>query len=154
MYFFRNILTLTGALIISCFIFPLGTPYAVGHAIVLSFKTKRWEWFKLIIRFIDGIFYALGYLLFHTAKFLDILWNTMAGEMFEDIVTTREDTLFGVRGITISESVGKEEVSGFLVETGKKFTKGLNKIFGQSQHAADAYHLGLLRKELESKYYN
>jgi hypothetical protein len=72
--------------------------------------------------------------------------------MFEDLVTTREDTLFGTF-ITISEATGKEEKEGFLTPFGKWFSKLLNKVFGEKKHCLDSLELGLKRKELESKYF-
>lgn len=153
-YFFKNILTLVGAAFFSCFIFPFGIPWSIGHAIVMSFKIKWNRWFWLLVRFVDGTFYAFGYLLFCIAKFLDILWNVWAGEAFEDAITTRENTEFGTI-ITISEATGKEETEfpKRITKTGRFFSKCLNIMFGQEQHAKDAYELGGKRKELESKYY-
>jgi hypothetical protein len=118
----------------------------------MSFTDKWYKFFVLIIRLIDGTLYALGYLLFHISKFLDILWCVWCGEAFEDALTTRENTMFGTF-TTISEATGKEEKDGYLTPFGKKFSRVLSSAFGQVQHCLDSLEVGILKKKLESKYY-
>lgn len=74
----------------------------------------------------------------HTAIALDLFGNVAGGEMIEDCVTTREDTLYGKGNWTVSAATGKEEQEGFLVPFGKKFTFMLSKVLGQG-HSVDAY---------------
>ena len=155
--FIRGISTFLGATLVSCFVIPCGIIWAFIHALYMTFEDKWYSFFLLLYRFFIGTFHAFGYLFFHLGKFQDILWNVWAGELFEDCITTNENTWYGeANNITISESTGREQVNNpnKIVPFGNSFIKGLNIIFGQKQHAKDAYELGTKRKELESKYYN
>lgn len=149
--------TLIGATFVSSIALIPGLLYIFFHSIYMSFKSAPLAIFFYSYRFIIGTLHAFGYLFFHIAKFQDILWNVWAGEMFEDFVTTNEHTWYGKgEEITISESTGREavEYSNKITKKGWLFISALNTIFGQKQHAQDAYELGVKRKELESKYYN
>lgn len=152
-YFLKHILTFIQAIIVSPGIIVFGSIYAIGHSVYMSVKNNNRVWIDYLIRFIDGIFFTIGYILFHLAKGLDLLWNVVAGEMFEDLITRKENTLFGTRDITISEATGKEQHFENLTRFGQWFSRQLNRLFKQKQHCLDAYYLGVKRKELESNYY-
>jgi hypothetical protein len=149
----QNIITLIAAIIVSIPIFLFGIPYSLFHSVVMSFKERNFKVFFYLFRLVNGLLFSFGYLLFHIAKSFDLLWCVCAGELFEDLVTIRENTLFGTF-ITISEATGKEEKEGFLTPFGKWFSNLLNKVFGQIKHCLDAYELGLKKIELETNYYN
>jgi len=152
----KGILTFIAATIVSLLVIPIGVIWAFIHAMYMSISDKWYSFFLLLYRFLVGTMHAVGYLFFYLGKFQDILWNVWAGELFEDFVTTNEDTWYGEpNNITISESTGREQIRNpdKIISSGNYFIKGLNVIFGQNQHAKDAYELGVKRKELESKYY-
>ena len=145
---------MVASIIISAFALTPGAAYSVGHAIIMSVTLKDWKaFFKLIWRMIDGMLVAIGHIMYQIGFGLDLLWNAMAGEAIEDFTTTREDTLFCERGITVSEAVGLEERGQFLIKSGKAFSSTLNKAFGQKRHALDALEYNKEKRKLKSQYF-
>jgi hypothetical protein len=80
------------------------------------------------------------------------MWN-IYGEAIEDVTTTKEDTLFGKKGVTVSAAIGKEEYEDRLVPSGKKISKILNVVFNQKQHAIDSWLFHISKTELRKKYF-
>jgi hypothetical protein len=80
------------------------------------------------------------------------MWN-IYGEAIEDVTTAKEDTLFGKKNVTVSTSIGKEEIDNKLVPSGKKISKVLNVAFNQKQHAIDSWLFHKVKNELREKYF-
>lgn len=134
--------------------FSIGTLYSLGYSIWLTCTLKKpYAFFKFWWRLLDGFAASLGYLLLRTAVALDMAWN-VNGEIIEDIVTNEEETTFAHKNITVSASIGKLEIDGKLIKSGKKVSSLLNFFFKQNRHAADSWEIMQARIELDKKYFN
>jgi len=151
--FLKGIATLVGALIITIIYLPVGLPYTYLHALYYWIKGRKFKnFFQLIARQIDGTLAVVGYVFYHLAIALDMLWN-VNGEFIEDLTTTTEHTSFGEKNITVSTATGEQEILGLQKPLGKKFNIWLNWLFGQKSHATDSYQLHLKEQELKRKYF-
>lgn len=149
----NGIWSLFWALLVSVLMFSIGFLYSFGYSIFMSFKKRDIKiFFKFWWRLIDGFAAALGHMLYEIAYSLDLGWN-VNGEILEDMLTTKEDTTFGQKNISVSASVGKLEIDNNLVKSGKRFSKLLNFFFNQKQHAVDAWRYTKARKELKEKFF-
>lgn len=149
-----GLITLIGALIVSVFVYIIGTAYSLGYAIWLSITLKKWYAFFIFWwRMLDGFAAAIGNILFELAYSLDLGWN-VNGEIIEDMITTEENTTFCQKNISVSASVGKLEIDGKLNKFGKKFTKALNIVFGQKRHAIDSWNFLEAKNNLRKVYFN
>lgn len=120
----------------------------------MTITLKDWNALgKLLWRTIDGTFATIGYLLYQIGYSQDLLWN-IYGEAIEDVTTTKEDTEFGKKNITVSASIGKLEMDGELKRSGKIISEILNFAFWQKQHAKDSWLFYVAKKELKEKYFD
>ena len=145
----KQITLLVFALIVSVIILPIGIVWNIGkpifHVNKGGIKKILHNWIGYWLILIYQIYVVIGYLAYHLALSLDLLWNTIAGEFVEDCITAEEDTLFGKGDATISESTGQLVGDGKLIKFGKKFTKFLDFIFAEKDHALNAYRRRLYR---------
>ena len=151
--FFHGLWCLFSAIIVSVFVYSIGTLYSLGYSIWLSVTFKKWyAFFAFWWRLVDGMFAAVGHALWELAVALDQGWN-VNGEILEDMLTAEENTTFSEKNITVSASVGKLQKEGKLNKFGLKFSKALNFFFGQKNHALDAWDYTQARRALEEKYF-
>lgn len=151
--FFKGLVTFIGASIITAIYLPIGVPYTYLHALYYWIKKRKFKnFFQLIWRQIDGTFAVVGYVLYHLAIALDMLWN-VNGEFIEDLTTTTEHNMFGEKNVTVSTATGEQEIIGKQKKLGKKFNLWLNWLFVQKSHATDSYQLHLKEQELKRKYF-
>ena len=152
--FLKGIGVFIGATIISIIILWFLFLYSFGYSIWLTVTFKDWKsFFKFWWRLIDGILSVIGYIFYHLGYAQDLLWN-VNGEAIEDVVTTKEDTKFGKKNISVSAAIGKQEVDGDITYSGKVLSEILNVIFWQKQHAKDSWLFLEAYKLLESKYFD
>lgn len=151
--FFISIWALVWAVGVTILMWTLGLAYSLGYSIWLTITLKKWyAFFVFWWRLIDGLFFAIGHILYEIAYGLDLTWN-VNGEILEDMFTAEEHTTFTDRDISVSASVGKLEIEDKLNKSGKIFSKVLNFAFGQKQHAIDAWNYTKAKKELKEKYF-
>jgi len=152
-FLLKSILTLIMAIIVSIILLPIGFVYSLGYSfwLAITYKNVK-EFFIFWWRLIDGLAYALGYILHSTAIGLDFAWN-VNGEILEDMVTPKEDTTFTDKGITVSASIGKLEVNNNLNKYGKIFSKVLNFAFQQKTHAVDSWGVYVKINEIKSNHF-
>lgn len=132
----------------------VGAGYSVLHAIVMTFSLKKWDAaYHLVLRWTDGIFCSCAYLLNSFSYFLDLLSN-VNGEIYEDVLTVKEDTNFGKKNISVSSSTGKLEVDGKIKNGSQWFSNLLNFAFNQKQHARDSYLYDVAKSKLRREYFN
>ena len=150
----KSLLILCGSLLVTIFVFWFLFLYQLGYSIWLSITLKRWyAFFVFWWKNIDGILSCIGHFIYHLAYSLDLLWN-VNGEALEDMFTAKEETEFGKKNTSVSASIGKLQISGDLNKFGKRFSKFLNFIFGQSNHAEDSWMMKIERERLDNKYFN
>ena len=147
----RGPIFLISATILGIIILPIGLLYSIGKMI---YEAKFIKFFKRMWEFFLEILFVLSWICERLAVGIDILGNVVAGELFEDCVTTVEDTLYGKHGITLSASTGdleiKEKLTNkniYLNKTGLFFTKLLSKVF-ENNHSILAYKYYKLNKKL------
>ena len=151
--FFKGIMIFCGATIMSIVLLWFLFLYSLGYSIWLTITFKDWKsFFRFWWRLIDGTFATIGYVLYHIGYAQDLLWN-INGEAIEDVVTTKEDTEFTKKNITVSASVGKLEIDNDLNKGGRIVSEVLNIIFWQKQHAKDSWLFLKAREELKNKYF-
>lgn len=149
----KAVITLVGALIVTALYLPFGIVWSIGHAFYFQFKyPKNWALFRLAWRAVDGLAGALGYIIFHLAVGLDMIWNVF-GELIEDAVTWVEHTSFGKKQITVSSSIGQMQKEQKLTKFGKKLSIFLNFVFNQKQHCLDSWELHVKSNNLRKKYF-
>lgn len=136
------ILLLIGAIIVTIIVVPAGILYNIGKAVYNALKVKPFKAIWIIIRYWLKIIYqlwnAVKYLITKTAISLDLVWNATSGEMIEDFVTPKEETLYGNGNVTVSAATGNLEATSELNKTGKGFSKFLTKVLGQ-EHCLKAW---------------
>lgn len=148
---FFGLMTLVLACIVSVLMITLGTVYSLGYSIWLSVTGKDWTaFFKFWWRMLDGYCAAIGHLLYSVGYTLDMTWN-VNGEIIEDIVTTDEFTAFSQKNITVSASIGNEEIKGKLTPWGKRISTMLNIVFNQQHHAIGAWKYLIAKKKIEAE---
>ena len=135
----KNFILFLNAVLVSVFLIPIGLVYNIGKSIYKVLKYWYYILFQLIVVFKYlstrkglNIWFKLAYT-------QDLLWNVIAGEFLEDIVTNRENTYFGKGNITVSASTGKEVFDKQLAKRGKWFTKMLDKRFKEPSHCLNAW---------------
>jgi hypothetical protein len=101
---------------------------------------------------IDGFAASIGHILFEIAVGLDMSWN-VNGEIIEDMVTAKEDTMFSEKNITVSASIGKLELYGDLNKFGRLLSRLLNFVFNQKSHAIDSFYYHIENKKLNKTYF-
>ena len=149
-----SIVILILTVVASFFIFLAAIPYSSIYNIYMSITMKKWyAFFQLWWKIIDGTLHAIGYIIFHFCVGIDMTWCVF-GEIFEDMVTAKEDTDFGQKGITVSSAIGHLEIDNKLNRFGKFFSQFLNKVFMQKRHAADSWELMKAEEKLRENYYN
>jgi hypothetical protein len=152
--FGTSLLQIIGATLVSLIVLPTGMLYTIGYGIWLKKRGKAWSAiFRYLWRIIDGTLAAVGHFITGFAYALDLLWNVIAGEMIEDLMTAKEDTEFTKKNTTVSATTGKLEIDGDLNKGGKAFSKVLNFAFWQKQHAIDSWLFLQARTELRKKYF-
>jgi hypothetical protein len=149
----RGLAVFIGSTIVSILVLWFLFLYSFGYSIWLTVTFKDWKaFFKFWWRLIDGTLSVVGYILYHIGYAQDLLWN-VNGEAIEDVVTTKEDTQFGKKNVSVSAAIGKQEIDGDVTYSGKVFSEILNVVFWQKQHAKDSWLFLEAYKLLESKYF-
>lgn len=147
----KNLVLLLLAVLVSIPLLPIGLIWNIGKPIFHIHKggfnkiAKNWfgYWFKLLYQ----VYVVIGYLAYHVAMSIDLLWNAFSGEFIEDCITAEEDTLFGKGDVTVSESTGQLVNDAKLNKTGEGFNKFLDKVFFEKDHALNAYKNGINRRK-------
>jgi len=109
---------------------------AMRYKFVAEMAKGARDLLKGIDKIMKSEYSPIGYLFYQIGYTQDLMWN-IYGEAIEDVTTAKEDTLFGKKNVTVSTSIGKEEIDNKLVPSGKKISKVLNVAFNQKQHAMD-----------------
>lgn len=151
--FLNGLVVFLAATMVTIFLFWYLVLHQIGHAIFMTITLKDWKSLgKLVWRTVDGTFATIGYLLYQIGYTQDLMWN-IYGEAIEDVTTTKEETLFGEKNVTVSTAVGKEEYEDKLVTSGKKISKILNITFNQKQHAVDSWLFHKAKNKLREEYF-
>jgi len=136
------LLLLISATIVFSIVSALGMIYSLFKAVYESFQLKFWKGILNFIKYWLFVLYqfwnVLKYLFLHLAISKDLFCNVAAGEMIEDCVTVKEETLYGRGDLTISAATGKLEIDNELNKCGKYFTWLLSKTLGE-RHSINAY---------------
>jgi len=149
----NGLITLIMAILVTVLMWTLGVLFSLIYSIWLTVTLKKFSAFFIFWwRLIDGFAASIGHILFESAVGLDMSWN-VNGEIIEDIVTAKEDTMFSEKNITVSATVGKLELSGDLNKFGIKFSRFLNFVFNQKSHAVDAFHYYEAKIKLDKIYF-
>jgi hypothetical protein len=139
----KNLVLFGLALIITIPLLFCGLFWNLAKPIYHVYKGKFWKilsnWFVYWFKLLYQIYVVIGYLAYHLAMSLDLLWNAFSGEFIEDCITAQEETLFGKGDTTVSESTGELDFDGNLNKTGRYFSKFLDFIFVEKDHALNAY---------------
>jgi len=145
--------TLIMAILVTVLMWSVGTLFSLIYSIWLTITLKKFSAFFIFWwRLIDGFAASIGHILFETAVGLDMSWN-VNGEIIEDMVTAKEDTMFSEKNITVSASIGKLELSGDLNKFGRLLSRLLNFVFNQKSHAIDSFYYHIENKKLNKTYF-
>ena len=134
-----GLLKLIGGTLVSLIVLVPGLIHFFFYAIYISFKKRNpFTFFILYWEVIDANLAAIGYLLGAIAYTQDLFWNSNSGEMFEDVLTDEEDTLYRKKLVSISSATGDIILRHKLKQNRSWFNKMLNWGFQQKQHAVDS----------------
>lgn len=158
MKYIAGFIELLAALFLSILIMPFGFLWGwIGKPIYevivgrFTFKQALLHFWNYFWRFIYQIYKVVERLAHYLAFVIDLAGNAIAGELFEDAITSDEDTLFGEGDCTLSAAVGELETNEIhMTKAGKLFSKLLNKVFRQKSHCMDAYKAYLEWKNSKS----
>jgi hypothetical protein len=130
------------ALIVFGTLSVLGIIYNLGKSIFecckLNFITGIFMFVGYWLRMLYQVWNVVKYFLMRAAVAVDMFGNVAGGELVEDCVTAREDTLYGDGNVTVSAATGKLEQDEELNKVGKFFTKLLSVTLGEN-HSVNAY---------------
>lgn len=147
MKYIKGIIQLIVASILAVLVLPIGFLWGwIGKPIYevikgrYNLKKALTHFGKYFIKFIYQIYKVIERLAHYLALVIDLTGNAIAGELFEDIVTSEEDTLFGEGDCSISSAMGELEVNNKkITKAGRLFSKMLNWTFRVNSHCTDAY---------------
>lgn len=149
----KPLMLLTGAVLITVFLVPLGILHNFVKSLIGCFKLKFWYGLYKFVGYWLAVLYqiwgSIKYLMIKVATALDLIWNATSGELVEDCVTTVELTLYGRGDITISAATGELEDDDKLNKVGKGFSEFLN-ITLEDDHCKKAYKKLLAEQENNS----
>jgi len=130
------IIEFIAAVILTTILFPIGLLYSF----ILPFKKKykRNRTFFYFKRLVTQIWYLCMLTLHQIAYNLDLLGNVIVGELIEDLITKEENTWFGSKKHTLSQSFGKLLFHNNLNSIGIKLVKIIDSFFGKN-HCLKAY---------------
>ena len=148
-----GILKMVAGIIVFIPMIVIGFIYSIFHAAYMTFTLKKWYmFFVLMWRNIDGTFAAIGHIAGEIGYGLDLLSN-VNGEIYEDVLTTEENTNFGKKNISVSSSTGKLEYEFKIMKGREWFSKMLNWAFRQKQHAIDSYLFDKAKADIRKGYF-
>ena len=104
------ILLIAVAVFLGVIAIPVGVIYTMSKPFY-DHKSKpfkqRMRYFGLwLLRMLYQVWVVVRYLMFQIAYVLDILSNVLVGELIEDIITHKEETMLGNGDISISAAIG------------------------------------------------
>ncbi len=130
------------ALLLGILVIPIGFMYTILKYLykpISGFIIYLFYILKQLIKIVEFVFTKTEYSFFLKLSIVvDMLGNVTSGEMFEDIITSKENTLFSNGDYTISAATGKLEIDEQLNAKGIWFTNALSKVFGKN-HSIKAY---------------
>ncbi len=130
------VIELIAAILLAIILFPLGLLYS------LYLPFRKGLNFVRFIRYWKNLFiqiYTLIMYMFHSIAFtIDVLGNVIVGELIEDLITKQENTWFGCRLHSISQSIGQVQSNNMLNKFGKFLQKSIDFVFGKN-HCINAY---------------
>ena len=130
------IIEFLSAVILATVLFPFGLIYNLYLPFKRKYNIKRLV--KFFKDFVSSIYTLTMYMLHQVAYTIDVLGNVIVGELFEDIITTEEDTLFSNPKHSISQSIGYLQHIKKLNKRGLFFQKSIDKVFGKN-HCINAF---------------
>jgi len=104
-------------------VIPVGLiPIGILYTLSKPFYDYRKRPFKIRLQRVGAWFLQVLYQLWTIVKYIflaighvvDLFGNVLLGEMIEDIVTSEEDTMFGLGDVTISAALGELKRDGKL----------------------------------------
>ena len=146
-----GIVTTVGSAITFTLPIIFGVIYFIPHALYLGIKAKSFPvFYKHICRTVEGFYSTIGNILHEGfAIRYDELGNVF-GEVFEDTITSAEDTKFGEKNTTMSAAIGHIEYNSLHINKfGKFISRSLNFVFQEKFHAVGSWKRKLALKKLE-----
>jgi len=150
--FLKSIFTLFFACLITLglVVIPILPLYTFGHIFWSSHKNNDVRIIVLrLLKIIDGVLCAIAYIIYSIAIALDMIWNVF-GELFEDLITHKEETYFGEKDITVSASIGQIKTNNHLNKFGKFKERVLNFFFNEKDHCGYAWEEHKLKEFFKS----
>jgi hypothetical protein len=104
------ILLILIAVLLGVIAIPIGVLYTLSKPFYdhksKPFKKRMIYFFTWILRILYQVWVVIRYSMFQVAYILDILSNVLVGELIEDIITHKENTMLGNGDISISAAIG------------------------------------------------
>ena len=151
--FFTGFLTMIASIIIFSTVIAVGIAYNIFYPLVMAIKYKDYKlFFSIWWRLIDGTLSAMGKFFYDgVAITFDVMGNVW-GEWIEDSVTSKENTMFGFKEITVSAAIGHLESKNLPINRrGRGLSKTLNKVFGEKRHAIGSWEKYVAYKKIDAK---
>ena len=146
----KPLLLFLSALIVFGTLSVFGMVYNLGKSIYECFRGNIFTGICKFIYYWLKVLYQLWnvvkYFLMKSAIAIDLFGNVAGGELVEDCVTAKEDTLFGKGSVTMSAGVGELEIEDELNPRGLFLTNLLSKALGKN-HSVEAYEKYINEKE-------
>lgn len=143
----KNFGLFCGALVVSVFLFAVGILYNLGKSLWKFLRYWYYIFYQLCIVFKYLFTKTNQNGWFKLAYAQDLMWNVVAGEFLEDVVTNREKTMFGRGDISVSASTGKEVADNEIAKRGEWFVKWLDRLFKEPGHCINAWNKWLDKYE-------
>jgi hypothetical protein len=141
---FKPIFTVCMAIILFCIITPFGLLWHFGKPFYDGWKKKKkfWpivgDWFLYWLKLLYQFWVTIKYLINRVSIAIDIFGNVADGELLEDTVTSKEQTLFGDGKTTVSASIGDLSKQNKLdTKFGRFVDKTLSVVF-EPNHSINA----------------
>lgn len=140
------------SIILTLILTPIGILHVTLKSIYETFQLKFWtgviHFIKYWLKVLYQIWNVIKFIFIQLAIGIDLLGNVTTGEAIEDLVTTKEDTMYGNGEVTISTATGELEYFGNLNKLGVNFSKFLSKVLDPN-HCIESYKRYIHNKKFE-----
>lgn len=149
----KNLLTLLLTLLVSVILIPAGIVYHLITSVLSVIRLKFWQgiykFFGYWVVFMFQLYYALSYICYHGAVAIDLLWNSVSGDLIERITVEKRSRGLGSYGrgnFRLTECLGSSENNRQLTRSGKFIIKIVDFIFLAVNYCQQAVNKMFYRK--------
>lgn len=132
----RNLISLFFAFILTLVLVPAGIVYHLIASVLSVLSLKFWQgvykFFTYWFIFLAQLYNAVSYIAYHCTNALDLIWNSVAGDLIERIGVEKKNrglSSFGRGNFRLTETLGSSSNNQQLNNRGKVIMKFFDIIY-------------------------